>query len=276
MNVVWGLLITVAVAGAAVTAMLLVRRRAPEGSYFSDGDRASGVFGVLATGFSVLLGFIVFLSFTSFDQARTGAETEALMVAQQVETAQLLPQPAGATLTGQLVCYGRSVVGDEWGRMRAGTIGDSVNPWGVAMFHTLQTVDPRTVAQQSAYDQWLGQTAEREEARLDRVHGAVGVIPTTIWVVLFFVAGVIFVYMLFFADPAEGPVTQAMLMGSVTAVITMLFLLLTSLDNPFHGGVGGLEPTAMEQTLRILDEALGSAGVVVSPPCDAAGAPTRS
>lgn len=276
MNVVWGLLITVAVAGAAVTAMLLVRRRAPEGSYFSDGDRASGVFGVLATGFSVLLGFIVFLSFTSFDQARTGAETEALMVAQQVETAQLLPQPAGATLTGQLVCYGRSVVGDEWGRMRAGTIGDSVNPWGVAMFHTLQTVDPRTVAQQSAYDQWLGQTAEREEARLDRVHGAVGVIPTTIWVVLFFVAGVIFVYMLFFADPAEGPATQAMLMGSVTAVITMLFLLLTSLDNPFHGGVGGLEPTAMEQTLRILDEALGSAGVVVSPPCDAAGAPTRS
>ena len=276
MNVVWGLLITVAVAGAAVTAMLLVRRRAPEGSYFSDGDRASGVFGVLATGFSVLLGFIVFLSFTSFDQARTGAETEALMVAQQVETAQLLPQPAGATLTGQLVCYGRSVVGDEWGRMRAGTIGDSVNPWGVAMFHTLQTVDPRTVAQQSAYDQWLGQTAEREEARLDRVHGAVGVIPTTIWVVLFFVAGVIFVYMLFFADPAEGPVTQAMLMGSVTAVITMLFLLLTSLDNPFHGGVGGLEPTAMEQTLRILDEALGSAGVVVSPPGDAAGAPTRS
>ena len=276
MNVVWGLLITVAVAGAAVTAMLLVRRRAPEGSYFSDGDRASGVFGVLATGFSVLLGFIVFLSFTSFDQARTGAETEALMVAQQVETAQLLPQPAGATLTGQLVCYGRSVVGDEWGRMRAGTIGDSVNPWGVAMFHTLQTVDPRTVAQQSAYDQWLGQTAEREEARLDRVHGAVGVIPTTIWVVLFFVAGVIFVYMLFFADPAEGPVTQAMLMGSVTAVITMLFLLLTSLDNPFHGGVGGLEPTAMEQTLRILDEALGSAGVEVSAPCDAAGAPTRS
>lgn len=276
MNVVWGLLITVAVAGAAVTAMLLVRRRAPEGSYFSDGDRASGVFGVLATGFSVLLGFIVFLSFTSFDQARTGAETEALMVAQQVETAQLLPQPAGATLTGQLVCYGRSVVGNEWGRMRAGTIGDSVNPWGVAMFHTLQTVDPRTAAQQSAYDQWLGQTAEREEARLDRVHGAVGVIPTTIWVVLFFVAGVIFVYMLFFADPAEGPVTQAMLMGSVTAVITMLFLLLTSLDNPFHGGVGGLEPTAMEQTLRILDEALGSAGLVVSPPCDAAGAPTRS
>jgi preprotein translocase subunit SecG len=60
--------IPVAVA-LAVTAMLLVRRRAPDGSYFSDGDRASGVFGVLATGFSLVLGLIVFLAFTSYDDS---------------------------------------------------------------------------------------------------------------------------------------------------------------------------------------------------------------
>jgi hypothetical protein len=47
-----GALITVAVTAVAITAMLLVRRNAPDGSYFADGDRASGVFGVLATGFS--------------------------------------------------------------------------------------------------------------------------------------------------------------------------------------------------------------------------------
>ena len=77
MNIVWGFLVTVGVTALAVAAMLLVRRRAPEGSYFKDGDRASGVFGVLATGFSVLLGFIIFLAFTSYDQSRTGAENEA-------------------------------------------------------------------------------------------------------------------------------------------------------------------------------------------------------
>ena len=59
--------------------MLLVRRRSPEGSYFSDGDRASGVFGVIATGFSVLLGFIIFLAFESYDDSRLGAETEATL-----------------------------------------------------------------------------------------------------------------------------------------------------------------------------------------------------
>ena len=74
MNLVVGILVVVVATAVTVTAMLAVRRRAPEGSYFQDGDRASGVFGVLATGFSVLLGFIIFLSFQSYDSSRTGAD----------------------------------------------------------------------------------------------------------------------------------------------------------------------------------------------------------
>ena len=276
MNVVWAFLIVAVVVAVAVTSLLLVRRRAPEGGYFEDGDRAAGVFGVLATGFSVLLGFIVFLGFESYDQSRSGAENEALVVLQQVENAQFFGQPARDTLTGQLVCYGRSVVNGEWDRMREGTQGDAINPWGVAMFRTLQRVQPRTDTQQSAYDKWLDQTSTREEARQDRIHGAVGVIPTTLWIVLFSISVVIFAFMLFFADRAERAVVQAMLIGSVVAVMSGLMLLLRGLDQPFHPGVGGLEPVAMERTLRMADEALGAIGTQLQPLCDARGVPVAS
>ena len=273
MNLVWSILIVAGGCAVAVTAMLLVRRRAPEGGYFEDGDRAAGVFGVLATGFSVLLGFIVFLGFESYDQSRSGAEQEALVLVQQVENAQFFGQPARTALTGQLVCYGRSVVNGEWDRMRAGTQGDAINPWSVRMFRTLQMVRPQTYSQQSAYDKWLDQTSAREEARRDRIHGAVGVIPTTLWIVLFFIAAVIFAFMLFFADRGERAVVQGMLIGSVVAVIVSLMLLLRALDEPFHGGVGGLRPVAMERSLRMIDEALGSVGAQVRLPCDALGEP---
>jgi hypothetical protein len=271
MNIVWGFLITIGACAVTVTAMLLVRRRAPEGSYFADGDRASGVFGVLATGFSVLLGFIIFLAFTSYDQSRSGAETEALVMSQQVETAQFFPVEARQRLTGELVCYGRSVVHGEWARMEAGVQRDTVNPWGVALFRTLQGVKPGTAAEQSAFDKWLEQTSAREEARLDRIHGAVGVIPVPLWIVLFLISGVIFVYMLFFADSGERAVTQGLLMGAVTSVIVVMLLLLTTLDNPFHKGVGGLRPVAMERSLRIVDEALRSTQIHLVVPCDAQG-----
>src|SRR3990170_242948 len=114
MNLALAILIVVVATALAVAAMLLVRRRAPEGSYFSDGDRASGVFGVLATGFSVLLGFIIFLAFASYDESRAGAEHEATIVSQQIETAQFMPSGTSDRLTGELICYARSVVGPEW------------------------------------------------------------------------------------------------------------------------------------------------------------------
>ena len=273
MNLVWGFLVVAVVTAITVSAMLVVRRRAPEGSYFQDGDRASGVFGVIATGFSVLLGFIIFLAFESYDQSRIGAETEALLIFQQVENAQFFPAPANGMLTGQAICYGRSVVNEEWERMENRTEGDAPNPWGLAMFRTLGTVEPETASEQSAYDKWLDQMSGREEARRDRIHGATGVIPSPLWVVLFFISAVIFVFMLFFADSGEGAITQGVLMGSATSVIAVTMLLLSFLDQPFHDGVGGLQPFAMERSLRILDDALPTLRIQVNVPCDAQGAP---
>ena len=77
--------------------------------------------------------------------------------------------------------------------------------------------------------------------------------------------------MLFFADPAEGPVTQGMLMGSVTVVITLLLLLLVFFDHPHGDGVGRLQPTAMERTLRLIDVQADVVGLDVTAPCDEHG-----
>ena len=273
MNLLLAALLVLAITAVTVTAMLLVRRRAPEGSYFSDGDRASGVFGVLATGFSVLLGFIIFLAFSSYDDSRSGAETEATIVAQQVQTAQFLPPTTAAQLTGELTCYARSVAGVEWDAQASGDLGDQVNPWGVAMFKTISQVQPHTATQQSAYDRWMDQTAQREQARIDRVHGAEGILPLPLWIALFVICGVIFVYMLFFADPAEGAVTQGVLMGSVTVVVSLLMMLLVFFNHAHGDGIGRLQPTAMERTIRLIDTQARLVGVTVTAPCDDRGVP---
>ena len=271
MNVLRALAIVAGVTGVTVTAMLLVRRRAPEGSWFRDGDRAAGVFGVLATGFSVLLGFIIFLAFQAYDDTRAGAETEAGLVAQMVQTAQLMPGSSPEELTGELVCYGRSVVGTEWDAVAQGRMQDSINPWGTRMYVTVAALEPRTAPEQSAYDRWMQQTADRQEARNDRVHTADGIIPTPLWVALYVICGVIFGFLLFFADSAEGAATQAVLMGSVSVVITVLMLLLGFFDNPHGEGLGQLKPTAMERSLRIVDGQLDALGITLEPPCDARG-----
>jgi hypothetical protein len=274
MNLFWAGAIIIATAAVSIAAMLLVRRRAPAGSYFQDGDRAAGVFGVLSTGFAVMLGFVIFLAFQSYDTSRSGAEDEAQIVMQQFETAQFMPVAVRPRLSGDLVCYARSVVHQEWPEMEAGTLGNSFNPWGVAMFRTMQTVEPQSNAEQAAFGKWFDQRSDRENARVDRVHGAEGVIPAPLWIVLLLSASIIFVFMLFFADPEEGVAVQGTMMGGVAVVISSMLLLLVFLDSPYHSGVGGLRPTAMERTLDQLDAGARAVGLKPEIRCDERGTPS--
>jgi hypothetical protein len=276
MSLLWTILILVVVNLATITAMLLVRRRAPEGSYFKDGDRASGVFGVLAGGFAIFAGFIIFLAFTTYDQSRSGGEAEALTVVQQFETAQLLPPAVRDRMGGEVVCYGRSVVHQEWPQMEDGKGGDTINPWSVALFQSLKLVNPKSATEEAAYSKWLDQTSDREEGRRDRLHGAEGIIPTSIWLVLFLIAGIVFAFMLFFADSGEGVGAQAMLMGSATTVIVLTLAAINALDNPYREGLGQIKPVAMERSLRLLDSARAILNVSGPVPCDARGARVSS
>ena len=267
-GLVWAVLLTVGASAAMITGMLLVRRRAPAGGYFAAGDR--GVVGVLATAFTLLLGFVIFLAFTKYDESRAGAEAEALVVAQQFETAQLLPPDGRVRLSGALICYARSVIELEWPLM-ARNQPPPFNHWGAALFRTLQTIEPRTASEQSAYDTWLSQTFTREEERRARLHAGEGLVPLPIWLVLFFSAALILMYMLFFADSGEPAVVQALIAGSVTGVVVATLLLLTMLNRPYQQDIGGLDPVAMEHTLEIIDFAQTTLGIDHPLPCDEAG-----
>jgi hypothetical protein len=196
-----------------------------------------------------------------------------LTVAQQLETAQLMPADVREGLTGELICYARWVVDEEWPQLEDGSLSEEISPWGVALFETVDGTEPGSASEEAAYGKWLDQTSDREAARQDRIHGAVGVVPTPVWIVLFFIGGIIFVYMLFFADSGERAVVQAVLMGSVVAVISAMLLLLDFLDDPFHPDIGGVQPAAMERTLELMDDALEATGLEVTVPCDESGRP---
>jgi hypothetical protein len=115
-----------------------------------------------------------------------------------------------------------------------------------------------------------------KRGRRDRLHGASGVIPFSLWVVLFRTAGTVFAFMLFFADSGEPKGSQAMLIGSATTVVVVTLLAINALNNPYRPGVGSIRPAAMERTLRVLDQARIVAGDRSPLPCDTNGVPVQS
>ena len=160
--------------------------------------------------------------------------------------------------------------------MESGTLVDSRNPWTLAMLRTLKTTEPRSASEQTAYAKWFDQRTDRQNGRADRIHGAEGVIPLPVWMVLLIASGVIFIYMLFFADSAERAIVQATMMGGVAIVITSTLLLLVFLDHPYMSGVGRLRPVAMERALAQIHQERAFARDGISIKCDSSGSATRA
>ena len=110
--------------------------------------------------------------------------------------------------------------------MEDGTLDERLNPWGPAMFRTLHGVTLETPVEESGYDRWLEQTSTRQLARQDRIHGAAGVMPTPLWIALFFISLIVLGFILTFADSGERAVVQGLYMGGTLATIMAMLLLL--------------------------------------------------
>lgn len=274
---IWrSLLIIAAVAGAAVAGMLALRRRSPEGGWFVDTTRASGVFNVLAGAWAVVLAFVIFVALDHYSDAEEHASTEAFKVGVQHETAQLFPS-ATADLRSQLICYARAVVYQEWPAMRRGKSSPTVEHWTTSLKQTIDRVPVDDDREEVGFDEWFDASVDRDTARRSRLNEAEGVLPTPMWFILLLGATLVVGYPFLFSDRGERRVTQAALVGSITSLVVALLLVVDFLDHPYRDETGGITPGAMERTLSLMENGRGEAAAETAGlPCDDSGSPSRS
>jgi hypothetical protein len=264
-------LIVAAAVSMAITLMLLNRRRAPDGSYFHDSDRAAGVFAVLGTGFAVLLGFVIFLAFDSYRGAKQDGEREATAVAQEFSDAGLFDTASRALVRGDLVCYGRAVSEREWPAMERGEARDSaVERWRLRLDRAVDGVTVAGARQSAGFDAVLRQSADREQARESRLLEARRFLPPIVWFLLILGFVLVVGYVLLWADPGERAFVQAALIGAVTAVLSSGLLLIYVLDTPYGSHSGSIEPVDMRNAVAAMQSQLPRRGAL---PCDSSGRP---
>lgn len=260
MSLLLACLIIAAATAAAVGVILLVRRFAPPGGFFTDSDRAAGVFGVTGTGFAVLLAFVIFLAFSSYDRAREKASLEAVAVSQLYRLAKVFPPASQRELEGELICYARAVVGDEWSTMRDERPSPVVDAWLTRIEQTIDGIRLRTDNERVAYDHWFDQMAERREGRRGRLAEASPLVPSLVWLALILGGVLVIAYMCFYADPGEPILVQAMMIGVVTTMVVAGILVVRFLDKPYADASGSIKPTAMTMTLLGMETQSGGSG----------------
>jgi hypothetical protein len=260
-------IVVIAVVTVAVTAKLLVRRRAPEGGWFTDFTRSAGSLTLIGTMFAVMLAFVILFALQSFQRAREGASIEAVAVTEMNSVASVLPEPTNDRLRGGLICYGRAVVHDEWPAMRDGHSSELVESWIDTLQRDFAGAAPHAAREEAAYSQWFDQAAQRRDGRRERLAETTSALPLPLWFALIIGATATLTYMVVQADRRESLFIQALPIACVAAVMTAGLMVVVFLDHPYADGHGSVTPTEMSRTLARIDNG-------VQAPCDALGKPT--
>ena len=259
-------LVLVVVVTTAVVAKLLARTRAPDPGWFIDSTRAAGALTVIGTMFAVLMAFTIFYALQNYQRARDGGSMEAISVTELHNVADVLEGHTGERLHGDLICYSRAVVADEWPAMGRGERSETVQHWVDAMVVDFAATDPSNPKQEAAYSQWFDQQAQRRDGRRARAAEIDPSVPPPLWIVLGIGASAIFIYMCVQADRRESAVVQAIPIAFVSALVTSALLVVAFLDHPYADWAGSIQPDEMRVTLTLIDDGHDA-------PCDPGGIP---
>lgn len=120
MNLWLAALILICATALSASAMLVVRRHAPAGTFVKDAVPAGAIYTVVGTAYMVIVAFVFFVAFESYRAARSAAEEEATAVLSMFHTAEQFDPLARAQLQEQVVCYAREVISTGWPAMRDG------------------------------------------------------------------------------------------------------------------------------------------------------------
>ena len=232
---IWLLLIAVVtgIAGLVLLLVWLTRRLVPEVDEGFDAEVSSQMLGVVAALFGLLFAFIIVIAYQNYSdaQARVAAEADAL--AAVVRDSGALPEPDRDRVRAAVGAYVRTVVDEEWPRMREGDHSPEVSVAVDGIFAALQGVEPRSPSAAAFYDDSVRQLNAALAARRNRLNDARGGLPWVIGALLFVGSLVIIGYAVLVGSRSFW--FHAIGAGSIALVIGMSLVVLATLIYPFSG-----------------------------------------
>jgi hypothetical protein len=253
----------------SVVALLLVRAKvAPPGGWLHDLPAAGGIYSTAGTGLAVLLAFLIIGVFDSYETARGATGTESASVQQMYATAQFFDQPYADRLRGDLVCYGRAVISNDFPAMARGREGQVAQYWVDRTHDNLLVTPANDQRQVEALAHFFDVDAIRQDARRSRLAEAQPFVPGFLWGVLGLITLVVLGFQMLFADPSARRLGQAVAMGSMALALFAALTLVWVLDRPFYDRGAAIPHNRMTASLGVMQHTAPA-----TLPCDGDGNP---
>ena len=212
----------------------LIRKRFHEEQLKETHEVAGMVFNAFGLIYAVLIAFVVFAIWTSYDNSKRNVELEAEKLSNLFMDASAFPDSMKKEIRVSIREYTKAVVEQEWPIMsKRERIPQAVIDALRKIWNVYLKADVKSLPNTHIYDESITQLNLMSEARRSRWFASRSSAPDVIWLVLI-AGGVISVVYTFFFGIKRAR-AHYLMTGVLTVINAMVLFLIYILDHPFTG-----------------------------------------
>ena len=226
-------LVSAVTTAVAVAGLYLVRKKYPADILKEHHEVAAIIFNAFGVLYAVVVAFVVFVTWSGYDDATKNLQLEASQVIDIFHSADAFPGPASKVIRDGLISYANSVHDDELRRMAGGDISVlSTGPLRdlIAVFDNMED---KALPNRELYMESLRRLNNLAEYRRLRIFAGNNTVPPMIWLILL-VGGLITVLYTYFFG-VRNVRAQGIMTSALTIMISLTLFLVYVLDHPFTG-----------------------------------------
>jgi hypothetical protein len=227
------ILISVMIASLLFTVGL--NRIWPVHTRHSQNDLIGWQLSVLGTTYAVILGFMLYTSWTNFGTAELNVDLEANALRNIYRLAEGLPSEQRAQMETLTRSYADAVIDRDWPAMARGELPEDTHEINEQMWRTLMSVKAASSSEITAEDHALSELSTLTSHRRTRLLQSVTQLPTIFWGVLM-VGGILTVISVSMFGSAN-PRLHMLQVFSLTLLVTLVMLAISDVNRPFQGWV---------------------------------------
>jgi hypothetical protein len=227
------LLVAIITTAVALAGLHLVRRKYPVDVLKENHEVASMIFNAFGLLYGVVVAFVVFVTWTGYDDATKNLQLEASDTVDLFYSAKALAEPTSKLVQQELIGYVDSVYRAEVKKMSREQIGIYSGGPLRKLLDVFNLMDQQSAPNRELYAESLKRLNNLAEHRRLRIFAGNNTVPPTVWLVLL-VGGVITVaYTYLFGTKNIN--AQYLMITALTVTISWILLLIYILDHPFTG-----------------------------------------
>lgn len=198
---------------------------------------------VLGTTYAVIIGFMLFAVWSTFEAAEVNAATEADCLVNVYRSAAGLPPAQRSQIQKQASDYADAMLTEEWPAMEHLSISATGTRITQQLWATVSQVQPHNASEQTSLDHTMTELSMMTQHRRVRQVESQTTLPRVLWAVLIVGAAItIMSCCLFGSDNSALHLTQII---ALAVMLSLVLVAIADINRPFQGAVH-VRPTGFE------------------------------